>query len=68
MMKTHVSNGLNHAALQAIPAGASHTHSGDTAFALCYGKFQAAAIRLKPVIAMIEIRVEKIPEYVFLHS
>lgn len=65
MIRGHIVEALEHATQQVL-APATHvpmsvTHN--TALTLCYGKFQASAPRVKPVLAQVETRVIRSPEY-----
>ncbi|XP_069704565.1 conserved oligomeric Golgi complex subunit 3 [Periplaneta americana] len=67
MVRSHVVEALEHATQQVL-APAAHVPSSigsahNTALALYYGKFQASAPRIKPLIAQIEARVSRSPEY-----
>ncbi|XP_021942547.1 conserved oligomeric Golgi complex subunit 3 isoform X2 [Zootermopsis nevadensis] len=65
MIRGHVVDVLEHATQQVlapathVPMAAMHS----TGFALCYGKFQASAARVKPLLTQVESRVTHSPEY-----
>lgn len=64
MIRGHIVEALAHATQQVlspathVPLAATH----NTAFALCYGKFQASAPRVKPLLTQVEARVTHSPE------
>ncbi|GFG40674.1 hypothetical protein Cfor_06711 [Coptotermes formosanus] len=65
MIRGHVVEALAHATQQVllpaahVPSAATH----NTALALCYGKFQASAPRVKPLLTQVEDRVTRSAEY-----
>ncbi|XP_067011172.1 conserved oligomeric Golgi complex subunit 3 [Anabrus simplex] len=70
LVRTYIVNTFQHATQQVL-APRQHTGSQtdrDTAFALCYGKFQASAPKVKQVVAQIEERVTRSQEYELLLS
>lgn len=64
MIRSHIVEALEHATQQVL-APAAHVPMGlthNTALTLCYGKFQASAPRVKPLLAQVEARVSRSPE------
>lgn len=63
LIRSYVTHVLNHATEQIMAPKDGDQESLDTAYAVYFGKFQAAAPKLKMVIGEIEARAEKSSEY-----
>ncbi|XP_045457050.1 conserved oligomeric Golgi complex subunit 3 [Melitaea cinxia] len=69
LIRSYVTHILNHATEQVLaPDDSNESETMDTAYAVYFGKFQAAAPKLKMVISEIEKRAESNEDYASLLS